>query len=55
MIHWNAQFAEVLPRSLNGGWMFLLERGEITDHSAYKRNLYAKVRKYRNERRWDLR
>ena len=55
MIGWDAQFAEVLPRSLNGGWMFLLERGEITDHSAYKRNLYPKVRKYRNERRWDLR
>ena len=55
MIHRNAQFAEVLPRSLSSGWMFLLERGEITGHSAYKRNLYAKLRKYLNERRWGIR
>lgn len=54
MIEWNAQFADALPRGLNSGWMFLLERGEVTNNSTYKRGPYAKLRRYLNERRWGI-
>ena len=51
---WNARVADRLPRWTNSAWMFLLEPTGRRQGRQYKRGLYARIRRYLNERRLAL-
>jgi SAM-dependent methyltransferase len=52
----NAKLADYLPPYFISGWMFLLKKEECRQlvRYQYKRNYYARLRKYLNEKRWGL-
>ncbi|GAB4135643.1 MAG: hypothetical protein Tsb009_02130 [Planctomycetaceae bacterium] len=54
MIHWNARIADKLPARMNSGWMFILQNGGRETEYTYRRNWYARFRRYLNEKQWGL-
>ena len=54
MVRWNARIADSLPARMNSGWMFILQEGGRETEYSYRRNLYARFRRYLNEKQWGL-
>jgi SAM-dependent methyltransferase len=55
-LEWNARIADTLPAMAVSDWMFVLKKSDDTSFTvAYRRGLYAKTRKYLNEKYWKLR
>jgi|CXWL01.1.fsa_nt_gi SAM-dependent methyltransferase len=54
VINWNSNIANSLPPIMSSGWMFTLEVGGERNHAVYRRNAYARFRRYLNEKRWNL-
>lgn len=54
MVHWNARVADSLPARCNSGWMFILQDGGRESAYTYRRNWYARFRRYLNEKQWGL-
>lgn len=54
-IAWNARFADRLAPQLASAWMYLLKPGSALRQPAYRRGVYARMRRYLNEKRWNLR
>lgn len=52
---WNTSVADHLPRALVSGWMFVLVRSDSIGSAEFRRNLYSRVRRYLNEKRYGLR
>lgn len=56
LLSWNAQVADRLPARLASGWMFLLRPAAGGPGGRpFRRGIYARLRRYLNEKRWDLR
>jgi SAM-dependent methyltransferase len=55
LLAWNARFADYLPPFMNSDWMFVLESGGQDQKAGYRRNRYAKIRRFLNEKRSGLR
>ncbi|MDP2816289.1 MAG: methyltransferase domain-containing protein [Rectinemataceae bacterium] len=55
LIAWNARIADALPPAFSSDWMFVLEAAKSRKHTPYRRNGYARFRRYLNEKRWNLR
>ncbi len=56
LVAWNASIADRLPARLASGWMFLLRPGSASaSRKPYQRGIYARLRRYLNEKRWKLR
>ncbi|MCG9059544.1 class I SAM-dependent methyltransferase [Laribacter hongkongensis] len=55
LIAWNARIADRLPAQLASGWMFVLVPACTASATAYRRGVYARFRRYLNEKRWHLR
>lgn len=54
-IAWNAEIADRLPPQLASAWMFLLSPCVSISGQAYRRSLFARFRRFLNEKRWHLR
>ena len=54
-IAWNAEIADHLPPQLASAWMFLLSPCVSIGRQAYRRSLFARLRRFLNEKRWHLR
>jgi len=54
LLSWNAKFADYLPPFMNSAWMFLLESVKQDKKARYKRNWYAEIRRFLNEKRFGL-
>ena len=55
LIVWNARIADSLPPIFSSDWMFVLEPAQSRKPASYRRNGYAKLRRYLNEKRWNIR
>lgn len=55
MIAWNTEIADCLSPKLASAWMFLLSPNVSVGAKTYHRSLYARFRRFLNEKRWDLR
>jgi SAM-dependent methyltransferase len=55
VIDWNARISDRLPPQMASAWMFLLAPSPRPGGPIYKRNAYARLRRYLNEKRWGLR
>lgn len=55
LLAWNAREADRLPPSLVSAWMFLLAPSGQARPSRYRRGAYARLRRFLNEKRWNLR
>lgn len=51
LIEWNAQTSELLPAFLSSDWMFVLEQTYPLPYRGYRRSVYARLRRFLNERR----
>lgn len=54
-IAWNARVADRLPPQLVSAWMFLLKPDSAAQPLTHRRGVYARMRRYLNEKRWNLR
>jgi SAM-dependent methyltransferase len=54
-IAWNARVADRLPPQMASAWMFHLKPGPAAQQPNYHRGIYARMRRYLNEKRWNLR
>jgi len=54
IISWNCGIADRLPPQLVSAWMFVLKPSAETHPQPFSRNLYSRVRRYLNERRWKV-
>ncbi len=53
---WNASVADRVPMQFVSGWMFLLRPSRVRERGRpYRRGVYARLRRYLNEKRWNLR
>lgn len=55
LIAWNASIADALSPVFCSDWMFVLEPTKNRVPASYRRNGYARFRRYLNEKRWSLR
>lgn len=55
LIAWNARIADALPPGCSSDWMFVLEATKSIKPASYRRNGYARFRRYLNEKRWNIR
>lgn len=55
IVSWNSEIADRLPPQLGSAWMFILKPSVVSQPQPFVRNLYSRVRRYLNERRWGLR
>jgi len=55
IISWNCEIADRLPPQFVSAWMFVLRPSVASHPPSFSRNLYARFRRYLNERRWGLR
>lgn len=55
VIAWNSEFADHLPPPLVSAWMFVLRPVPPLSPRPFVRNVYSRLRRYLNERRWGLR
>ena len=54
LIEWNTKIADYLPAFMSSDWMFELELGVQPSNTTYQRNMYARFRRYLNEKRSGL-
>jgi SAM-dependent methyltransferase len=54
LIAWNARVADSLPPGFSSDWMFFLGPANGEKNPSYRRNGYARFRRYLNEKRWNL-
>lgn len=55
IVAWNCKIADRLSPRLASAWMFVLRPTQPIISPPYMRNLYARIRRYLNERRWGVR
>lgn len=55
LIAWNAKVSDQLPAQCASAWMFVLTPTQVTESFTYNRGLDGRLRRYLNEKRWQLR
>lgn len=50
ILEWNVRVCESLPAFMSSDWMFVLDQAETVPFAGYRRGLYARIRRYFNER-----
>lgn len=55
IIDWNTRVAERLAPQVVSAWMFLLQPNSTAPQPTYRRGIYARLRRFLNEKRWNLR